>query len=118
VILGLRLRHNTQLRNVIECIFSVLKRQFKVLLIAQEYPFAIQACIISAIAFLHNFIVIHDSTKILSNDVKSEPSIDNIWSSYQAVVPCKEQTRAAECRDHIARAMWEDYTLRAPHRCR
>src|ERR1700731_2614135 len=53
------LRH-TQLRNIIERIFGVFKKRFKVLVIPQEYNIKTQAKLVSALAVLHNFIRIHD----------------------------------------------------------
>ena len=52
-------RH-AQLQNVIEHTFRVLKKCFKVLLLPQAYPLESQACLVSALAVVHNFILIHD----------------------------------------------------------
>ncbi|KAF8804646.1 hypothetical protein BYT27DRAFT_7035829, partial [Phlegmacium glaucopus] len=41
-------------------IFGVLKRRFRILLLAPEYSLEIQACIPSALAAIHNFIHLHD----------------------------------------------------------
>ena len=49
------LRH-AQARNVIERIFGVLKRRFRILLLAPEYNIEIQNRIPAALAALHNFI--------------------------------------------------------------
>ncbi|KAF5354500.1 hypothetical protein D9758_012403 [Tetrapyrgos nigripes] len=49
------LRH-AQLRNVIERIFGVDKRRFKILTVAPEYPFQTQVKLPPAAAALHNFI--------------------------------------------------------------
>jgi hypothetical protein len=53
------LRH-AQARNVIECIFEVLKKHFCILLIRPEYNMTVQAQIPAALCALHNFIHIHD----------------------------------------------------------
>ena len=53
------LRHASA-RNVIEQIFGVLKRRFRILLIAPEYNLKVQARIPVALSALHNFIRIHD----------------------------------------------------------
>lgn len=102
---------------MIKCIFGVLKKRFKVTLLAQEYPFAAQAQIIPAIAVLHNFIVIHDPSEVSLEDDETElNSVDDAWSMNQAAVSHDERTRAAECRDNIAKAMWDDFTARQTHR--
>jgi len=84
----------------------------------QEYSFATQAQIISALVALHNFIVVHDPSEVSPDEVETEANTDNPWSSYQATVPHEERTRATECRDHIAMAMWENYTTRLLRRRR
>jgi hypothetical protein len=43
---------------------GVLKRCFKVLTAAQEYPLKNQAHLVSALAVVHNFIRIHDPNDI------------------------------------------------------
>jgi DDE superfamily endonuclease len=53
------LRH-ASVRNVIECIFGVLKHCFRILHLAPEYNMDIQARILVSLAALHNFIHIHD----------------------------------------------------------
>jgi hypothetical protein len=65
---------------MIERIFSALKKCFKVLLFTQEYSFGTQAQIISAMALLHNFIVIYDPSEISATKVKGELSTDDTWS--------------------------------------
>ncbi|THU80096.1 hypothetical protein K435DRAFT_561841, partial [Dendrothele bispora CBS 962.96] len=52
------LRH-AQLRNVIERIFGVVKRQWKIVRENCEYPFRVQSVMPLAIAALHNFITFH-----------------------------------------------------------
>jgi hypothetical protein len=51
---------HAQARNVIERIFGVLKKRFRILLIGPEYDMTIQAQIPAALCALHNFIHIHD----------------------------------------------------------
>ena len=53
------LRHASA-RNVIERIFRVLKRRFRILLLAPEYTLHIQARIPAALCAIHNFIIKHD----------------------------------------------------------
>jgi hypothetical protein len=51
------LRNFLIIRNVIERIFGVVKRHFKVLVVAQEYSLDRQSQLISALSVLHNFIL-------------------------------------------------------------
>jgi hypothetical protein len=102
---------------VIERIFGVLKRRFKVLHSAQEYPFATQAQTVAALAALHNFIITHDPSEMSLGEDETGPDEENAWSDHHAAVPREERTRAAKRRDNIAKAMWEEY-LRRPARRR
>ena len=104
---------------MIKHIFGVLKKHFKVLLLAQEYSFATQAQIVSALAALHNFIITHDPKEISTispDEVETDSDADNAWSIHQASIPREERIRAAVHRDQIALMMWEDYNTRLPHR--
>ena len=103
---------------MIERIFGVLKKRFKVLLLAQEYSLASQAQIVPALAALHNFIVTHDPSEISLQEVETEPNADDVWSTYQAAIPREERTRAGQRRDNIALAMWEEYNARSSRRRR
>ena len=67
---------HAQLRNAIEHIFGVLKKCFRVLLLAQEYSFATQAQIIPAFVVSHNFIVLHDPGKTSEDKLKLETESD------------------------------------------
>jgi hypothetical protein len=111
------LRH-ARVRNIIERIFGVLKKRFKVLLLAQEYSFTTQARIIPALAALHNFIITHDPSEISLQEVETEMNEDNGWGAHQAAIPREERSRAVERRDGIALAMWEEYTARQARRGR
>jgi hypothetical protein len=95
-----------------------LKKRYKVLLVAQEYPLINQAQIIFAVAFLHNFLIVHDPDEIIMDDVETEASVDDDWSSYQSSVPAEERNRAAEHRDRITQQMWADYTVKRARRHR
>jgi hypothetical protein len=99
-----------------------LKKRFKVLLLAQEYSLASQTQIVSALAALHNFIVIHNPGEIFQPDdevgMDLDLDLEDSQSSHQAAVSREEQTRAALHRDSIAKAMWEKYVLRLARRRR
>ena len=105
---------------MIERIFGAMKKRFKVLLLPPEYPFTTQAQIIPALALLHNFIMHHDPGEISHDDLDdedgSEPGADDVEGALQATTSREERTRAAEHRDRIALAMWNEYSTRAPHR--
>ena len=61
------LRHASA-RNVIERIFGVLKRCFRILLLAPEYNLEIQARIPAALCSIHNFIRTHDASDQLEDE--------------------------------------------------
>jgi hypothetical protein len=113
------LRH-AHLRNAIERIFGVLKKRYKILLLAQEYSLQTQAQIVPALTALHNFIAVHDPTDISEYEDEDEVGSDSndSWGGQQAEVSRDERTRAARRRDLIADRMWNEYTTRAPRRCR
>jgi hypothetical protein len=115
---------------VIERIFGVFKRRFKLSTTAPEYPLKTQAMFIVAEGALHNFIRIHDPDDDTSN-------LDNAWieslqmfggSRAHALsnrsdtdeediqegelgfeITSEERERATRHRDDIAKAMWQQY---------
>jgi hypothetical protein len=94
---------------VIERIFGVVKRRFKVLVVAQEYSLDIQSQLISALSVLHNFILINDPDDIPEDIKITRDDCDNQHSRDQGTVSNAEQNRAAQCRDKIAHNMWCDF---------
>ena len=52
--------HHAMLRNVIERIFGVLKRRFRILQLAPEYNIDTQSRLPAALSALHNFIRTQD----------------------------------------------------------
>ncbi len=92
-----------------------MKKHFKVLLLAQEYSFTTQTQLVAALAALHNFITIHDPSEICK-EVEIETNTDDSRSEHQGAVPSEERIRAADRRDHIAMAMWEEYVTRSRRR--
>jgi hypothetical protein len=103
------LRHASA-RNVIEHIFGVLKRRFRILLLPPEYKLSLQARIPTALSAVHNFIRKHDPTEAplpKSNDAGRNTA------SYHPYLPeaATGQDEPSERRDRIADAMWRDYQL-------
>jgi len=100
------LRHSSA-RNVIERIFGVLKRRFRILLLAPEYSLEIQARIPAALAAIHNFIRSYDP-----NDDEPRTANDNIIHDNfgdEAGPTSAPEEEVDERRDRIAQAMWDDY---------
>jgi len=114
------LRHS-QARNVVERIFGVLKRRFRMLHSPPEYNMDIQALIPPALAALHNFIRQYDPEDIQTsddddNDDDSDklpdfqrPISDTVGELGMGMVTSRESARANERRDRIAGEMWEQY---------
>jgi hypothetical protein len=104
------LRH-AQARNVVERIFGVLKRRFKVLVYPPEYDMDIQAQLPPALAAIHNFIRQYDPGEI-SDIVKEVTDVQPGGRHGELAVGPPERAardRASARRDAIAQAMWEQY---------
>lgn len=106
------LRH-AQARNIIERIFGVLKRRFRILLIGPEYSVEVQAKIPAALCVIHNFIRIHDHQE---GDLPGEEEQVNqgAIASNQIVEPTgieEDNGAVVARRDLIAQAMWNDYQV-------
>jgi DDE superfamily endonuclease len=104
------LRH-TQARNVIERIFSILKRWFGILTCPPEYSMEIQVRILPALCALHNFIHIYDNDEILEFDHIDCNSFTPGLREELAAGPTttREQNRAHALHDKIAQDMWDGY---------
>ena len=108
------LRH-ASLRNVIERIFGICKRRFKLMVVAPEYNLQTQAKIPAALAALHNFIRIHDPDDNAQDEDDYEED-HNLRSPVEihaehlgGHISQAEKDRASAKRDAIATAMWVDY---------
>jgi hypothetical protein len=106
------LRH-AQARNVIERIFGVLKKRFRILLIGPEYDMTVQAQIPAALCALHNFIRIHDPHE---QDLPDEEYYDQggyagdgFVRQVRNVEDNNPRGAVARRRDLIAEAMWNSY---------
>jgi hypothetical protein len=106
------LRHASA-RNVVERIFGILKRRFRILIIPPEYDMGIQARIPAALCALHNFIRHHDPS-----DIEDYSETDNIPGSHAntaigdlatRAINGAERDRAHLKRDQIAKEMWDSY---------
>jgi hypothetical protein len=101
----------------------VVKRRFKVLVVAQEYSPEMQSRLISGLAVLHNFIRAHDPTDI-PDDTEMETEEETARAERRTAklaeraVGNEERNRAAERREAIAVAMWADYRHRRQRRAR
>jgi hypothetical protein len=105
------LRHASA-RNIIERIFGVLKRRFRILLIAPEYGLDIQARIPSALCAVHNFNRKHDlpdSEEAFPNDRAYFDDNDDTDNVPHPTDDAEEGNNAGTMRDQIAQAMWDDY---------
>ena len=110
------LRHASA-RNVIERIFGVLKRRFRILLLAPQYSLKIQAQIPAALCALHNFISIHTPSGEDNDDRDNDDQAGN--DGENGVMPddpdldatpiCNDNEDAKAWRDEIAEAMWVQY---------
>jgi hypothetical protein len=111
------LRH-AQARNCIERIFGVVKKQFRILLLAPEYKKdkALQSRIPTALIAIHNFIRHHDpdEEKLPGSNAESIlPHAEDTSTSLPAP-PITQSAAAArrdvsDRRDMITQAMWDSY---------
>ena len=97
-------------RNVIERIFGVLKRHFKILICPPEIGMDLQVRLPPALAAIHNFIRDLDPTDL--SDFTEVEDIQPGWHSgdlADALPHRAERERANNRRDNIANAMWVQY---------
>jgi hypothetical protein len=106
------LRH-AQARNIIERIFGVLKRRFRILLIGPEYSVEVQAKIPAALCAIHNFIRLHDDQEL--DDIPGEEQVNQGAHAGDNIVAQtgidEDGDAVVERRDLIAQAMWNDYQI-------
>jgi hypothetical protein len=101
---------------VIERIFGVLKRRFRILLLAPEFNPHLQAQIPAAACVIHNFIRVHDPADQLEaedelDDTNHNGNDDDAFNSEANVegLVTEEVNDHHARRDRIAEAMWNDY---------
>jgi hypothetical protein len=106
------LRH-AQARNVIERIFGVLKKRFRILLIGPEYDMTIQAQIPAALCALHNFIRIHDpqEEELAGEEYPNQGGHtgDGFVRQASNVEDNNPNGAVARRRNEIALSMWNSY---------
>jgi len=99
------------LRNIIERIFGVVKRKFKILGQVAEYSIDTQVDLVLAITGLYNFIRQHEDIEeeliISEADLESEEDITQELSSSE--IRGTGSVYMNKKREAIATAMWEDY---------
>lgn len=102
------LRHSSA-RNVIERIFGVLKRRFRILLLAPEYNLEIQARIPAALCSIHNFIRTHGNQPDEYEDLDEQNYINDRINHNHITATALGPDEPSERRDQIAQRMWDDY---------
>ena len=92
---------------MIERIFGVLKRRFRILHLAPEYNLNIQARIPAALCAIHNFISKYDPGEgsLPENAAGDDYDYDN--TNFTETEP--GNTNVADKCDRIAEMMWESY---------
>lgn len=107
------LRH-AQARNVIECIFGIVKERWVILIHLSQFDMDVQARIPPALAAIHNFIREHDPDEIREfADVTFDPNPGFVNHDHGTLANGRmtraDKERADVKRDEIAQGMWEQY---------
>ena len=99
------LRHS-ELRNVVERTFGVLKRRFAILRGAPEYPLDIQVKIVYALVVIHNFLAQNRATELPEASIDAEETAGDPGTSSSRSPDIKMEKE----REGIADRMWAAYT--------
>ena len=106
------LRH-ALLRNVVERIFGVTKRKFKILGIGTEYSIDTQVHLVLGLLGLYNFISLHEGESI--EDIENEDQeINDEIEDNEVEEPFVRGSIASimdKRRDELAKSMWEAYCI-------
>lgn len=109
------LRHASA-RNVVERIFGIVKKRFRILLLAPEFDMDIQTHIPRVLCALHNFIRRHDPTDANDEEYALAADVSHVRVNGPGIgelatntVNAAERMEASNARDQIAEQMWEDY---------
>ena len=129
------MRHSSA-RNVIERIFGVIKRRFRILLLAAEYSIDIQSRIPVTLCVIHNIVSSYNANPDVDDGVEQwdpvveqeagsgvgpeddeddEDKLDNSEGEQADGSVPQQQTRN-QLRDTIAQAMWVDYQVALQNR--
>lgn len=95
-------------RNVVEQIFGVAKKRFRMLQETGRYPIETQSLMVAAMALLHSFIRIYDPDDVLM-PWESGNEVGNGRGMKEHGISSNEVSRANKKRDEIAKSMWNDY---------
>jgi len=103
------LRHS-QAQNIIEHIFGVVKRRFRLMVAAPEYSLETQTKIVPALCALHNFICVYNPEENMGLEELSAWALRRSPEDYSHQgVSAQEKARANTKRDVIAKEMWRQY---------
>jgi hypothetical protein len=96
--------------NVVERIFGVLKRRFRILIVPPELDMHWQARLPAALAAIHNFIRDRDPTDIndIADPMDPKPGA-RAGELAEGVPRAAEKDRVNRRRDQIAQQMWDQY---------
>jgi hypothetical protein len=95
---------------VIERIFGVLKRKFKILKLAPEYDIDTQVDLILALTALFNFIRIEEKDEKDDDlDIVNNIEEEDIQPDIQVAQGLSRKGKMDILRDQIAEDMWKDY---------
>jgi hypothetical protein len=110
------LRH-ARLRNIIERIFGVIKKRFKILTLPRAFKLEAQAQVVRALCVLHNILcdLGEGDNEVLEEErPEDEDGEDLVQSSHrgqrQYNITRLERKRASDRRDAIADAMWQEFS--------
>jgi hypothetical protein len=103
-------------RNVIERIFGVLKRRFRILVCPPEVDMKWQARLPAALAAIHNFIRDQDPLDIEDDEDPIDPDPGARTGELAQGLPrAAERERTNSRRDNIAQQMWVQYRAYQGH---
>jgi len=94
---------------VIERIFGVSKKRFKMFREANDFPIKVQGRIASAICVLHNFIHTHDPQDLEDEEGTEISEATQSGNDVIQSIPAAEAAAANRRRDQIAHDMWTQY---------
>lgn len=103
------LRH-AQGRNMIEHLFGVLKKRFKILRQALEYALSLQVKVVRAIAAIYNFIRDEvDETEFEQTFAEESQRNETSQQMEEGTMQVQDDAGMRAFREQLAERMWEDY---------